>query len=167
MCKNKNRAWPTNSIWLALISWSQSGGVLWNGQNESERHEYKYIHKCQSLGKVEKMTTIGKIGRMDAADTVIQWWKTSSITQLWRHFIYNGPQDQKLMSFGTHPQIVLVSTFFKTFYKPQFSYKLGCIWKSITMESALGKRKAFQAHIILNIHEHLFTSHKMKQSYVV
>lgn len=44
--------------------------------------EYKYIHKCQSLVKVEKMTTIGEIGRIDAADAVIQCWKTSSITQL-------------------------------------------------------------------------------------
>lgn len=54
-----------------MVAWGgfESGGVLWNGQNESERHEYKYIHKCQSLGKVEKMTTIGKIGRMDAADS--------------------------------------------------------------------------------------------------
>lgn len=152
-----------------MVTWGdfESGGVLWNGQNESKRDEYKYIYKCQSLGKVEKMTTIGKIGRMDATDTVIQWWKTSLISQLWRHFSYNGPQDQKLMLFGTRPQIVLVSTFFKTFYKPQFSYKLGCIWKSIAVESAFEKRKAFQAHIILNIHEHLFSSHKMKESYVV
>ncbi len=53
------------------VRWKRWSAVKW------PEWKYKYIHKCQSLGKEENMTTIGKIGGIDAADTVIQWWKVT------------------------------------------------------------------------------------------
>lgn len=118
--------------------WHESRGVLWNGQNESDRDEYKYIHKCQSLGKVEKMTTIGEIGRIDAADAVIQCWKTSSITPLWRHFSYNGPRDQKLMSFWAMSSDCPGVHVFQDF----FQYKPGCFLVH-SRGKCIGKKESF------------------------